>query len=250
MPQQISKRTLEFLNTFRNISSSFGADAGRVLTTMSKSGIVIACATVEDTFPHDWYIYDLNEFLSTVNIFGKDATFDFGASAVRIGNETGTSSVMYHYADKKMIKNKPEMIPSNVGDIQYSFTVEAGQLETLFKGGSILGSNVISVHSDGKTPVVLKSHNTKLPCSNFVEVKVGDTYDKLFDLHFSTENISGGKIYPGSYIVSIGMKRHKGKVYFFSKWEHTELPLYYLVSLEHSSHFGELNLSSPKENEE
>ena len=63
---KISEQTKEVLKNFSNINQNLLVKSGTTLTTMSTMKNIVAKAEVKESFPKEFAIYDLNEFLSAL----------------------------------------------------------------------------------------------------------------------------------------------------------------------------------------
>ena len=73
---KLSNETLTILKNFASINSGLEFKEGNKLATMSPTKTVLAKATIADSFPQTFCVYDLNEFLSVYSLY-KDSEFDF-----------------------------------------------------------------------------------------------------------------------------------------------------------------------------
>ena len=67
----LSEQTLSILKNISTINQNLLVKKGKVLNTMSAMINIVAKAEVEEEFPVDFAIYDLNEFLSCMSLFEK-----------------------------------------------------------------------------------------------------------------------------------------------------------------------------------
>ena len=65
----LSKTTLAILKNFATINTSIVVKTGNVLKTISNAENILASAKVEETFPIDFAIYDLNQFIAGLLLF-------------------------------------------------------------------------------------------------------------------------------------------------------------------------------------
>ena len=63
---KLSEHTTSVLKNFASINQNLAIKQGKKLSTMSAMKNIIASATVEEQFPKDVAIYDLNEFLASI----------------------------------------------------------------------------------------------------------------------------------------------------------------------------------------
>ena len=66
---KLSSNTTMVLKNFATINQNLVIKEGSELLTMSSMKNIVAKATVEENFPKEIAIYDLNEFLASLSIF-------------------------------------------------------------------------------------------------------------------------------------------------------------------------------------
>ena len=86
---KLTSETISVLKNFSTINANLMVKAGSSLSTMSAMKNIVAKADVTEEFPSDFAIYDLNEFLSALSLFGKP-DLEFNNDFVII-TEEGTS---------------------------------------------------------------------------------------------------------------------------------------------------------------
>ena len=67
----LSNETVSVLKNFATINQNLVIKSGNSISTISAQKNIIAKATVKETFPKDFAIYDLNEFLAALSLFQK-----------------------------------------------------------------------------------------------------------------------------------------------------------------------------------
>ena len=77
---KLSKHTLNMLKNFSDINMSIEIKQGNVLRTVSVQKNILAQAELEDEFPKDFAIYELNRFLGAASLF-DDPEFEFIAKS-------------------------------------------------------------------------------------------------------------------------------------------------------------------------
>jgi len=197
---KISKRTLDILKNFSTINSGILVNEGNLLTTLSSTKNILAEARVDETFPRQFAVWDLNKFLGTVSLF-KDPDFIFDENFVTV--KSGGSSVRYYYCAQNLVTstNKRITMPSAVVE----FDLKAKDFAEVMKAASVLQVQHLCVRSseDGskiELAVVDKTDTT----SNFYSLEVGDnSTGATFEFIFDVDNL---KILPGDYSVAISQK--------------------------------------------
>ena len=66
---KLSSHTTSVLKNFATINQNLVIKEGNTITTMSAMKNIVAKADVEETFPQEVAIYDLNEFLASMSLF-------------------------------------------------------------------------------------------------------------------------------------------------------------------------------------
>jgi hypothetical protein len=79
----LSNDTLNVLKNFATINPNVVFKPGQKLKTISESKTILASATIVEDFPQEFGVYDLNEFLSVLNLI-DNPTLDFEEKAVLV----------------------------------------------------------------------------------------------------------------------------------------------------------------------
>lgn len=147
----LSKSTLTIIKNFANINGSIMLKEGNKLATISEGKNVMAEAVVEDTFPMDFGIYDLNEFLNVVSLF-PNTDLEFTEKYVLV-SDGGANKIKYFAAGEGIVKAAPSNIRFPSPEIE--FVLGADQLAMIIKTASVLkASDVSFVGADGKLSVL------------------------------------------------------------------------------------------------
>jgi len=223
---KISTRTLDVLKNFSEINQSILIKKGKKLKTVSTLKNILAHADVEENFPQDFAIYQLNEFigvLSTMN--NPDLTFH--DKYVMLSQENGACT-KYFYADPSVVVAPEKDITMPSEDI--NFTLLEKQYNDLLKMSSILQLNDICLKGCSKSnKMFLAVTNKKNDTSNDYSVQVGEGVSEPFKMYFKTENL---KMVVGDYNVHISSKG-------ISHFENMVTKLDYWIALEPDSNYGE-----------
>ena len=182
---KLSDNTLTILRNFSMINPSILIKSGKVLKTMSPVKTVFTIANIEEEFPKDFAIYDLNKFIGAMSLF-SNPELTFGASHVTISE--GKQEIRIKYADPSVIVAPPDK-EIKLKSKEVAFNVASGDLQRIIKSLGVLGlSEVAIVGEDGI--VSLRSINTKSGegGSDTFAIEVGET-DKNFQAIFKAENL-------------------------------------------------------------
>ena len=219
----LSDKTLTVLKNFAGINNSILVKEGNQLRTISVAKNILAEAYIEENFPRQFGIYDLNQFLNGLSLH-QDPDLDFSPDSY-LSIREGKRSVKYFYADPQVIIAPPEKeitLPSE--DVH--FQLESTSLEKLLKAAAVYQLPDFSVIGESGA-VKLVVRDKKNDTSNSFSVAVADT-DKVFTFNFKVENI---KIIPGAYDVVVSQK-------LLSKFTNDTYNLKYYIALEPDSTFG------------
>jgi hypothetical protein len=218
---QLSKETLSLIRNFSSINGSLMIKSGNKLSTISEGKNVMAEAVIEETFPKDFAIYDLNEFMNVVSLF-PSTDLDFSEKYV-IVSEGGDSRIKYFAAGEGIVKPAPSTIKFPNPEI--SFELSGSQLAMIQKVSSALKTSDVSVVGDGSKMRVVVA-DKKNDTSNAYDTVVGST-DQEFKANFKIENI---KVLPGDYEVAISKKK-------ISRFKNKGCELTYYIAIESDSTF-------------
>ena len=225
---KISTKTLDILKNFSEINQSILIKKGKKLKTVSTLKNILAHADVEENFPQDFAIYQLNEFIGVLSTMGNpDLTFH--DKYVMLSQESGAST-KYFFADPSVVVAPEKDIDMPVVDT--SFMLSEKQYNDLMKMSSILQLNDVMIKGCSKSnKMSLAVTNKKSDTSNDYSIDLlGEAKVKeSFKMYFKTENL---KIIPGEYVVAVSSKG-------ISKFDNTEKKLKYWIALEPDSTYGE-----------
>jgi hypothetical protein len=189
------------LKNFSDINMSIEIKEGNILRTVSVQKNILAQAELEDSFPQDFAIYELNRFLGAVSLF-DDPEFTFNGKSTNIG--TAKHSVDYVYCDPSMIVTPPE---NNITfpDPEVKFTLSQDALSQVMKASNVLGTPEIAIEG-GPHPndsIRVKALDVNNDSTDTFKVVLDEKSGHTFRFVFKTENM---KMIPGNYDVEISSK--------------------------------------------
>lgn len=221
---KLSESTVSLLKNFSSINQSLLFKEGNKLRTISVMKNILVEANVSETFPKDFGIYDLNQFLNGLSLHSSP-DLDFENDQYVVIKEGKTRS-KYFFADPSVIVAPPEKeitLPSE----DVCFILTSQQLEKLKKAASVYQLSDISAIGENGV-VKLVARDKKNDTSNDFSIVVGET-DKNFVFNFKEENL---KIVPGNYDVVVSSK-------LLSRFSNQNIDVTYYIALEPDSTFGE-----------
>jgi len=194
----ISQETLSILKNFSQLNSNLLVRPGNVINTVTGAKNVMAQATVQEDFPVEFGIWDLNKFLGTLSLFDSP-TCVFGEKSVKISGEGGRA-VTYYYSEPSLLTtiNKQVQMPETVIHLSLTQSVFAD----LQRAASVLQLPDLSFTSMDGENILAVVRDKKDPTSNDYSVAVGDVLGDTpnFEFNFKIDNL---KLLPGDYDVEI-----------------------------------------------
>jgi gp45 sliding clamp, C terminal len=194
---KLSNETLSILKNYASINSGIEFKVGNVLRTISPSRTILAKATLKDSFPEDFCIYDLNQFLSVYSLY-KDADVSF--DDVNIILTSGKSKIKYRKTAKEMIVTTDKELSLTSPD--YSFRISEDIFVGFMKSASVLQSPNIAFESDGDK-IYVTCFDAKDDSAHTHSIEVANGTGTKFKAVFLTENM---KMVAGTYDVEISSK--------------------------------------------
>lgn len=194
---KLSKETVELFKNFSGINTNLLLKQGNKVATIAAQKNVMADTTVNETFPADFGIYDLGEFLGALSVF-EDPDLYFSDKFVTI--KQGNMSIKYFAASPEAITAPTKSITFPEAEI--NFALSAKQLDMIRRTASVLSTDDLSIVGNGTTITAVVGDKKNASGNCFSEI-VGST-DKSFKVNLKVENL---KMLPGDYSVSISSKK-------------------------------------------
>jgi len=219
---KLNDQTVSILKNFSTINQNLVIKEGSEIATMSAMKNIVAKATVEENFPVEFAIYDLNEFLSALSLF-TNPDLDFQENYVVI-TEAGSKgkSLKYWYSEPSVVTtpSKEVTMPSS----EVKFPLESNVLSEVQKAAAVIGAPDM-VLEDDELRVTDKKNDTANSYSTPLDTEANGANYKFW---FKVENL---KLLPGCYDVEVSSKR-------ISHFQNKKLPVGYFIALEPESSYG------------
>lgn len=223
---ELSDRTLNVLKNFSGINQNLIIRSGNTIRTISEARNVLGTAIVDEQFPQDFGIYDLNEFIGVLGLVDTPR-LKFKDEYVTVGDSVGRSKVKYFFSAEDTLTTSKKDI--TMPDPDVSFVLTNDMLNKLKRAASTLGHNEVSI--TGKDGVLsLSVVDSQNSTSNTFSIDVDGEFkpDVNFNFIISIGNL---KILPGDYEVQISSK-------LITQFKNKEVNVTYWIALEKSSTFG------------
>jgi hypothetical protein len=219
----LSSDTVSLLKNFSDINQNILVKPGNKVQTISTMKNILAEAEISEKFESEFAIYDLPEFLRSVELFEKPELKFNGGSNVQIADSNSKQAIKYFFADKSVIVSPTKNI--NMPDKEVTFTFKKETFAKLLKAATTLNLPDVAVKGDGKS-IKIVATDKKNKSSNDYSIEVGET-DKTFTAYFKTENF---KMVSDDYDVAISKQK-------ISHFVNRNKPIQYWIALEPDSEF-------------
>jgi hypothetical protein len=218
---KLTTETISVLKNFSTINANLMVKAGSSLSTMSAMKNIVAKADVSEEFPSDFAIYDLNEFLSALSLFGKP-DLEFNDGFVIITEEGTSKSLKYWFSDPSVVTTPSKEI--SMPSTELTFNLSSDILNEITKAAAVIGVPDMAL-SGGKLMVTDKKNSTANAYETSLDV--GDVAAE-YKFWFKVENL---KVMPGAYDVEVSSKK-------ISHFTNTKLGVQYWIALEPESSYN------------
>tara|TARA_B110000503_G_scaffold134257_1_gene212958 strand:- start:544 stop:1212 length:669 start_codon:yes stop_codon:yes gene_type:complete len=220
----LSSDTIAVLKNFSDINQNILIKPGNKIQTISTMKNILAEAEVSEKFDSEFAIYDLPEFLRSLDLFTSPELKLNGGSYVTIQDSKSKKSVKYFFADKSVLTVVPTK-GITMPDSHVSFTLKKEDFAELQKGITTLNLPDVAVVGDGQT-IKLVATDKKNKSSNDYSTTIGET-DKKFTAYFKAENF---KMSSDDYDVAISKQK-------ISHFVNRNKAVQYWIALEPDSEF-------------
>jgi len=215
----LSKKTLDVLANFATINSSIVFRQGSTVRTISNAENILAKYTAEETFPVDFAIYDLSQFLSGITLFG-DPQLEF-ANNDFVSIRGGGRAAKYYFSDPEItLKSAPEKNVKFPGtDIQFNITGD--ELRSLQKASAVYSLPDLTFDTTGDAIKLILRDKENDTSNTYEQSAVGD-FTGSYSLDVKIDNI---RLLPGDYSVKVSKN-------LISEWTNQTTDLTYYIALE------------------
>ena len=189
---KLSGETVDVLKNFSTINQNILIKEGTQLRTMSTMKNILAEAPIKETFPRDFGIYDLNEFLGVLTLV-NDAELEFDSESHLTVNG-GRTKIKYFFSDPSILTTPPETF--NPPECDVDFNVTGKTLSSVLKASAVMQLPDIVIECNSSTTITATDlKNTT--SNNFTEELEGES-TQTFKFHFKADNL---KMILGDYQV-------------------------------------------------
>ena len=224
---KLSEHTTSVLKNFASINQNLVIKEGKTISTMSAMKNIVAKAEVDEDFPREIAIYDLNEFLAALSLF-TNPVLDFSENFVMITEEGKTgNSLKYFYSDPSVVTTPSSDI--TMPETEVNFSLDSSDLSKVQRAASVIGSPDLVLEKNGVGSYLTVKDKKNDSANNYsLDVDVEGQGD--YNFYFKVENL---KLMPLTYDVNVSSKNIS---HFKSQ---TSNAVEYWIALEPESSYSE-----------
>ena len=224
---KLSEHTTSVLKNFASINQNLVIKEGKTISTMSAMKNIVAKAEVDEDFPREIAIYDLNEFLAALSLF-TNPVLDFSENFVMITEEGKTgNSLKYFYSDPSVVTTPSSEIAMPKTEV--NFSLDSSDLSKVQRAASVIGSPDLVLEKNGVGSYLTVKDKKNDTANNYsLDVDVEGQGD--YNFYFKVENL---KLMPLTYDVKVSSKNIS---HFKSQ---TSNAVEYWIALEPESSYSE-----------
>ena len=222
---KLSEHTTSVLKNFATINQNLVIKEGNELLTMSSMKNIVAKATVEENFPKEIAIYDLNEFLASLSIF-KSPVLEFEEQYLTIKEEDQPhKKLTYFYSDPSVVQSPTKTITMPSEEVK--FHLDMNKLLEMKRAAGVIGSpDMVLQKSSGNSSLLVK--DKKNDTANNYSSDISTDGDGEYKFFFKVENL---KLFDGDYDVKISSKN-------ISHFKNDKSNIEYWIALEPESTYS------------
>ena len=224
---KLSEHTTSVLKNFASINQNLVIKEGKTISTMSAMKNIVAKAEVDEDFPREIAIYDLDELLAALALF-TNPVLDFSENFVMITEEGKTgNSLKYFYSDPSVVTTPSSEI--TMPKTEVNFSLDSSDLSKVQRAASVIGSPDLVLENNGVGSYLTVKDKKNDTANNYsLDVDVEGQGD--YNFYFKVENL---KLMPLTYDVKVSSKNIS---HFKSQ---TSNAVEYWIALEPESSYSE-----------
>ena len=224
---RLTDSTVNVLKNFAAINKNILIHEGSTVRTVSPSKTVMAKAKLDDDFPREVCLYDLNRFLNTVGLF-SEPDIELGEHSLTL--TSGPSQIRYSYANPELLVVAKQK-DLNVSDYFDTVHIPSEVLLAVDRARKTLGLEEISIEaSEGK--LWIRALDASGSTNDQFALQLGES-KHTFKAVLEADNM---ELIPQSYNVSISPRG-------ITHWKGLNIE-YWIVLLANKSNFEKVDNES------
>ena len=226
---KLSEATVQILKNFATINPNLVVKPGNKLRTLTVLKNIYAEATVAETFPSEFGIYDLTKTLSIMSMTKEGVDVEFSDDSLIFVGLGGKGRIKQRLCDPKMFKVVPPEKSPVAKSYEIQFLLPDINLKWIRDAAYILGVPNVLIKSDDSKHIVLAATDEKGEIQDSASLKLEALSAINFQAVFKIDNL---KMIAGEYQVDISSAG-------VAKFSNREKPLNYFIAVEQAeSSFG------------
>lgn len=224
---QLNENTMKVLENYATIQENIVFNQGNVIKTMATPRNILAVAELDQSFPREFGIYNLKEFLNVMSLVDKPK-LTFSEEYVSVNDENGLVGVKYFYASPQTLISPEQDI--NMPESEVKFTLDQTTLRRIRAAAGVLNHEKMLIAPNGPGEVLLTVVDPTDKTSNSFQCSVpADHQNVKFEFVMTISNL---KVVDGDYDVDISKR-------LLSRFTNKGKSVTYFIALERSSTYGE-----------
>lgn len=218
---KLSHGTIMKLKNFAAIQPNLVYKGDGVLKTIAEANNILAETIIEENIETSFGLYDLNEFLSVLDLVGNPE-IDFAEDHATIRD--GKTYIKYVFANPMILTAPTKEIAMPDADVVINITQK--DIDQIRKAASVLKYSTFAISCDPGEHLKLTVEDERGASGNIYSIEKDIDGEEPFNFKFQIGNI---KILPGDYEVHLSSKK-------ISKWVGPDAT--YWIALELTSTYG------------
>jgi len=221
---KLSAETLAILKIASTINKSLAFKTGSEIKTVSATGSIVMEATIQETFPQDFAVYELNKLLGVLALPAfKEAELVFDDEVTtHMVVKAGSSKIKYFYTAEDFVQHPGKTIQLPKVDVET--TIQKDVLENFEKAAAALGHKQIKFKVDNKNLYLIATDPSQDTSNDYI-VDLGENEAEDFEASIKLENL---KLVSGDFKLQLLKLGGRG----ISRWEHLTRKITTFIGLE------------------
>jgi hypothetical protein len=220
---ELSEKTIAILNNFKTIQSNMVFHPGNGIATLADARNIAASATIDIDVPTEFGIFDLSEFLATLNLV-DNPKLNLKKDHALVESTSGLSRIKYFFSDPEMLTAPQKMMAMPSEDV--TFILDESTLNRLKRAASTLGHETLVI-TPSNGALELSVCDLENSTSNVFSIDVAGTFEGEFKFVMNIDNL---KVMATDYDVTISKK-----LISHFKSRNKDLPVEYWIAMEKAS---------------
>jgi len=199
---KISEQTKQILHNFRTINNSMVFQPGNIIRVVHKNKFTFAEATIAESIPIEFAIFDLKKFLDILRT-ENECELDFQENHVKVtqwDNGKVLCTTNFIYANKNHIVHSSVSNPPSANLVTCKLT--ANNIKEIYRISNVLMLEDMIISGDKNTIKVKLINKGVKGLNDSFELELGDNDSGYnFDVYFKVMNL---RLMEGDYEISMG----------------------------------------------